>query len=97
MKVLQSEALEVLLYGCGTWTLRKDYDKLRTHHHRMLLRCISFQRKERTDHLPSYHLALEKTGRESIETTVRRRRLALAASILRLGDHRLPKRLMVGF
>ena len=97
VKLLRSEALEALLYGCDTWTLRrKDYDKLRTHHHPILLRCISFQRKERMDHLPSYHLALEKTGRESIETTVRRRRLALAASIFRLDDHRLPQRLMGG-
>ena len=96
-KLLQSEALEALIYGCGIWTLRKkDYDKLRTHHHRMLLRCIGFQKKKRTDHLLSCRLALEKTGSESIETTTRRRRLVLAFSILRLGDQRLPKRLMVG-
>ena len=95
VKLLRSEALEALLYGCDTWTLRrKDYDKLRTHHHRMLLRCIRFQKK-RTDHRLSYHFALEKTGSESIETTVRRRRLVLADPILRLGDHRLPKRLVV--
>ena len=62
----------------------------------MILRCICFQKKKRTDHLLSYRLALEKTGSESIETMVRRRRLVLAASILRLGDHRLSKRLMVG-
>ena len=42
VKLLRSEALEALLYGCGTWTLRKkDSDKLRTHHHRMLLRWVS--------------------------------------------------------
>ena len=42
VKQLRSEALEALLYGCSTWTLRKkDYDKLRTHHHRMLLRPLS--------------------------------------------------------
>ena len=90
-KLLRSEALKAFLYSCGIWTLRKkDYDKLRTHHHRMLLRCIDFQKKKRTDHLLSYRLALEKSGRESIETTVHRRRLVLAASILRLGNHRLP-------
>ena len=48
------------------------------------------------DHLLSYRLALEKTDSESIEMTVRRWRLVLAASILRLGDYRHPKRLMVG-
>ena len=36
------------------------------------------------------------TDGESIKTTVRTRRLVFAASILRLGDHRLPKRLMAG-
>ena len=62
----------------------------------MLLRCTGFQKKKRTDHLLSYRLALEIASSESIETTVRRRRLVLAASILGLGDHKLPKRLMVG-
>ena len=74
----------------------EDHGKLRTHHHYMLLRCISFQTKKRTYHLLSYRLALEKKGSESIEMTVRRRSLVLAASILRLGDHRFLKRLIVG-
>ena len=68
----------------------KDFDNLWAHHHRMLLRCIGFQKKKRMDHLLLYRLALEKTGSESVETTIRRRRLVLVASILRLGNHRLP-------
>ena len=33
---------------------------------------------------------------ESIETTVRTRRLLWAGALLRMGDHRLPKRVMSG-
>ena len=40
--------------------------------------------------------ALHRTQCESIETTVRTRRLLWAGALLRLGDHRLPKRVMSG-
>ena len=44
----------------------------------------------------SYKDALHRTQCESIETTVRTRRLLWAGALLRMGDHRLPKRLMSG-
>ncbi|CAN0326090.1 unnamed protein product, partial [Ascophyllum nodosum] len=40
--------------------------------------------------------ALHRTQCESIETTVRTRRLLWAGALLRMGDHRLPKRIMSG-
>ena len=40
----------------------------------------------------SYKDALQRTERESIESTVRTRRLLWAGALLRMGDHRLPKR-----
>ena len=40
--------------------------------------------------------ALQRTQCESIETTVRTRRLLWAGALLRMGDHRLPKRVMSG-
>ena len=40
--------------------------------------------------------ALHRTQCESIETTVRTRRLLWAGALLRMGDHRLPKRVMSG-
>ena len=44
-RMLKAEAIEALLYGCSTWTLRQEhYAKLRTvHHHRILLRIIGTQ------------------------------------------------------
>ena len=38
-RMLKGEAIEALLYGCSTWTLHQEhYAKLRTVHHRVLLR-----------------------------------------------------------
>ena len=51
-RMIKVEAIESLLYGCSTWTLRQEhYAKLRTVelHHRVLLRTIGVQRK-RPDH-----------------------------------------------
>ena len=42
----------------------------------------------------SYKDALQRTECESIEITVRTRRLLWAGAVLRMGDHRLPKRVM---
>ena len=44
----------------------------------------------------SYKDALQQTKCESIETTVRTRRLLWVEALLRMGDHRLPKRVMSG-
>ena len=43
-----------------------------------------------------YKDALQRTQCESIEATVRTRRLLWAGALLRRGDHRLPKRVMSG-
>ena len=69
--MVKAEAIEALLYGCSTWTLRQEhYYKLRTVHHRVLLRIIGAQRKRPDDRITSYNRALEIIGRESIETTL---------------------------
>ena len=76
-RMVKAEAIEALMYECSTtWTLRQEhYAKLRTVHHRVLLRIIGARRK-RPDHgMTSYNRALEITGCESIETTLRTRRL----------------------
>ena len=81
-RMVKAEAVEALLYGCSTWTLRQEhYAKLRTVHHRVLLRIIGAQRKKRPDHrMTSYSRALEITRCESIETTLRTRRLLRAGT-----------------
>ena len=97
-RMVKVEAIEALLYGCSTWTLRRQehYAKLRTVHHRVLLRIIGAQRKRPDHRMTSYNRALEITGCESIETTLRTRRLLWAGMFLRMSCGRLPKRIVFG-
>ena len=45
-RLLKAEAVEVLLYGCMTWSPRRDhYRLLQTTHHRLPLRVIGYRRK----------------------------------------------------
>ena len=46
--------------------------------------------------MTSYNRALEITGRESIETTLRTRRIVGAGTLLRMSGGRLPKRIVFG-
>ena len=95
--MVKAEAIETLLYGCSTWTLRQDhYTKLRTVHHRVLLRIIGAQRKRPNHRMTSYNRALEITVSGSIETTLRTRRPLWAGTLLRMSGGRLPKRILFG-
>ena len=48
-RMVRSEVVEVLLYGCATWTsLKGHYAKFRTTHHRMLLRILGPGASRRT-------------------------------------------------
>ena len=54
VRMLKAEVMETLLYGCVTWTVGKEqFAELHTAHHRLLLRIIGFQRRQRTEHLMS--------------------------------------------
>ena len=69
-RVVRSEAVEALLYGCATWTLLKGHDiKLRTTHHRMLLRILGAWCVSPNKRILSYKDALQRTECERIETT----------------------------
>ena len=75
-RMVRSEVVEALLYGCVTWTpLKCHYAKLRTTHHRMLLRIPGAWCKSPNKRVLSYKDALHRTQCESIETTVRTRSL----------------------
>ena len=83
--------------GCVTWTLGKEhFAELRTAHHRFLLRNIGFQRRQFTDHLMSYAKALKKAQCESVETTIRKRRLLFSGAAQRMHNERLTRRVMFG-
>ena len=96
-RMVNAEAIETLLYGCSTWTLRQEhYAKLRTVHHRVLLRIIGAQRKRPDHRMTSYNRALEITQCESIETTSRTRRILCAGTLIPVSGGQLPKRIVFG-
>ena len=70
------------------------YDTLRRAHHRFLLRCIGWRKHNSADHPISYPDTLIKTGSESIEATLRRRRILLAGIVARMENTRLLKCVM---
>ena len=94
-RLLKAEAMEALLYGCMTWAPRKaHYRQLRTTHHKLLLRVIGYHRVHDTYRKISYAKALKKTKSQSVEATIRQRRLLFAGALGRQGDKRLLKRLL---
>ena len=89
--------MEALLYECMTWAPRRDhYRLLRRTHHRLLLRVIAYRRERGTYRQLSYAQALKKTGCQSVEATIRQRRLLFTGAMARQPAGRLPKRLMDG-
>ena len=97
VRLLKAKVIETLLDGCMTWTPNKpDYDRPRRVHHSMLLRCLGWRKRKRDDHSLSYADALAKTASESIEVIVRKRRILFAGFVARMGEGRLPQRVMFG-
>lgn len=95
--LFKTQVVEVLIYGCGTWCMKATDYKLVTKYHRNLLHRITGNIKSARDperkRLISYRELLELTKCESIETTIRRRRLVLAGHIVRLEDDRLTRQI----
>ena len=75
---------------------REHYRLLRRTHHRLLLRVIGYRRERGIYRQLSYAQALKKTGCQSVEATIRQRRLLFAGAMARQPAGRLPKRLMDG-
>ena len=96
-RMVKAEVVEAFLYGCSTWTLRQEhYAKLRTVHHRVLLHIIGAKRKRPDHRMTSYNRALEIAGCESIDTTLRTRRLLWTETLLQMSGRRLLKRIVFG-
>ena len=92
VRMLRADVLETMMYGCVTWNPRAcHYDSLRRAHHRFLTRRIGWRKHNRADHAISYLDTLIRTGSESIEATLRRRRILFAGFVARMEDTRLPK------
>ena len=95
--MVKAEAIEALPYECSTRTLPQErHSKLRTVHHRVLLRIIGAQRKSLDHRMASYNRALEITRCESFETTLDTRRPLWVGARIRLSGGQLPKRIMFG-
>ena len=69
---------------------------LRRAHHRFLTCCIGWRTNNRADHPVSYQDTLMKTGSESIETTLRRRRILFAGLVAGMEGTKLTKCVMFG-
>jgi hypothetical protein len=96
VRLLKSEVIEVLLYGCATWTLPMEAWKKLVKIHRDLLHRITGHRKSTHDKrcLQSYRELLLQTKCEPIETTIRTRRLMYLGDLVRLEDDRIPKQML---
>ena len=95
--MLRAEVLETMPYGWVTWSPRAcHYDTLRRARHRCLTCCIDWRKNNRADHPISYLDTLVKTGSESIEATLRRRRILVAGFVARMEKTRPPKYVMFG-
>ena len=94
-RMVYDEAIETLLYGCSTWTLRQEHNaKYRTVNHQALHRTIWAQHKRPDHRMTSYNRAIEITRCESIESTLRTRRLLCAGAFIRMSGGRLPTRIV---
>ena len=62
----------------------------------MLLRCLGWRKRKREDHIRSYANAFLREDSESVETTVRRRRILFAGFAGSMGEEHLPRRVMFG-
>ena len=97
IRMLRAEVLETMSYGCVTWSQHAcHYDTLRRAHHRVLTRSIGWRKHNRADHPISFLDTPIKTGRESIETTLRKTRILFAGFVVRMEDTRLSKCVMFG-
>ena len=97
IRMLRAEVLETMLYGCVTWSPRAcHYDTPCRAHLMFLTRCIGWRKHNHADHLISYLDTLIKTGSESIEAILSKRRILFAGFVARMEDTRLPKSLMFG-
>ena len=83
--------------GLDVATVHHQYDTLHRAHHRFLTGCIIGWRKHnRADDPISYLDTLLKTGSESIEATLCKRRILFAGFVARMEDARLLKCVMFG-
>ncbi|CAB1099768.1 unnamed protein product [Ectocarpus sp. CCAP 1310/34] len=97
IRLLQAKGVETLLNECASWSLTAEhYTKLNGTHRQFLTRCIGWSKRKSSDRPMSYAQALIRAGCEdTIEATVRKRRLCVAGFVMHIKDSRLPKRMLL--
>lgn len=89
--------MDSLLNGCTAWSMEAEpYSELRTIYHRLLLRFMGSKKRKRSDNVMSYQSTIARTGCETVPSTVRKRRICLAAHIVGINANRLPRQFMCG-
>ena len=98
VRMLKADIMETMPHGLVTWVPTVAHLAiLPTAHHRLLLRCIAWNRKPRDGyHMLSYADAPAETVCQNVETTVRKRIILFAWFVARVGIERLPKRVTFG-
>ena len=99
LEILKQEVIETLIYGCGAWTTNaKDMAHLNSVHYKLLIQTLELwkEKKKKSDRPRSYSSILKQYRLDSMETTVKLRRLKWAGSVMRMKDNRLPKIMMFG-
>ena len=91
IRMSRAEVLGTTLYGCVTWSSRScQDDTLQRAHHSFLTRWSGRRGNNQTED------TLMKTGSESVDRMMRRRRILFAGFVARMEDTRLPNCAMFG-
>jgi len=93
IKVYRAVVLSSLLYACESWTVYQRHARKLNHFHTISLRKLLGIRWQ--DKVPDTEV-LERAGLPSIYTMLMQAQLRWAGHVVRMPDHRLPKRLFFG-
>ena len=93
LKVYRAVVLTSLLYACETWTTYARHERILNRFHINSLKKILHVTWE--DKIPDTEI-LDRTGLPSIQTLLRKNKVRWAGHVTRMGDDRIPKKLLYG-
>ena len=93
IKVYSAVIITTLLYGCEAWTVyQRHVRKLNNFHTTCLRKLLSIKSKEK---IPDEEV-LTRAGLPSVYTMLMKLQLRWAGYVVRMPDHRLPKKILFG-
>ena len=93
LKVYKAVVLPTLLYGCESWTVYQRHAKKLNHFHTTCLRKLLNVHWQ--DKVPDTEV-LQRADSSSIHTILMQCQIRWAGHVVRMPDHRIPKRLLYG-